>query len=151
MPCLRAWGFESPLWHRDYRGAMPSVEIVPFEDGHAAGVARLCTTVQWPSLTQADTVRAVCTAPGSSAYVAVHDGTVVGWAQALGDGVLQSHLSFVAVHPDHRRRGIARLLTVATFQATHTARMDLITDAGEEFYASFEHRRMTGFRIYPGA
>jgi len=76
---------------------------------------------------------------------------VVGWAQALGDGVLQSHLSFVAVHPDHRRRGIARLLTVATFQATRTKRMDLITDSAAVFYEAFEHRRMQGFRIYPGA
>jgi ribosomal protein S18 acetylase RimI-like enzyme len=93
----------------------------------------------------------VSTAPGSSAYVAVHEGEVVGWAQALGDGVLQSHLSFVAVHPDHRRRGIARLLTVATFQATGTLRMDLITDTAQDFYGTFEHRRMHGFRIYPGA
>lgn len=75
----------------------------------------------------------------------------VGWAQALGDGVLQSHLSFLAVHPDHRRRGIARLLTVATFQATGTLRMDLITDDAEAFYETFEYRRMHGFRIYPGA
>jgi ribosomal protein S18 acetylase RimI-like enzyme len=130
---------------------MASVEIIPFEEGHAVGVARLCATVQWPSLRDPEVVLAVCTAPGSSAYVAIEDGVVVGWAQALGDGVLQSHLSFVAVHPDHRRRGIARLLTVATFQATHTLRMDLITDAGEEFYASFGHRRMHGFRIYPGS
>ena len=130
---------------------MSRVEIVPFEDVHARGIARLCTTVQWPSLTDPDTVRAVCTAPGSSAYVALVGGRVVGWAQALGDGVLQSHLSFVAVHPEHRRRGIARLLTVATFQATHTKRMDLITDAAEPFYEAFEHRRMHGFRIYPGA
>ena len=129
---------------------MSRVEIVPFEDVHARGVARLCTTVQWPSLTDPGTVRAVCTAPGSSAYVALVGGRVVGWAQALGDGVLQSHLSFVAVHPDHRRRGIARLLTVATFQATHTKRMDLITDSAESFYEAFEHRRMHGFRIYPG-
>ena len=130
---------------------MSSVEIVPFEDRYAPGIARLSTTVQWPSLTEPATVRAVCTAPGSSAYVALVDGTVVGWAQALGDGVLQSHLSFVAVHPDHRRRGIARLLTVATFQATHTVRMDLITDSAVPFYEAFEHRRMHGFRIYPGA
>jgi ribosomal protein S18 acetylase RimI-like enzyme len=130
---------------------MGPVEIVPFEDEHAAGVARLCTRVQWPSLRRPETVRAVCTAPGSSSYVAVQGGEVVGWAQALGDGVLQSHLSFVAVHPDHRRRGIARLLTVATFQATRTLRMDLISDSAEDFYASFEHRRMHGFRIYPGA
>ena len=134
-----------------HRAHVSAVQIVPFEDGHADGIARLSSTVQWPSLTTAGTVRAVCTAPGSSAYVALVDGEVVGWAQALGDGVLQSHLSFVAVHPDHRCRGIARLLTVATFQATHTLRMDLITDSAEGFYETFTHRRMHGFRIYPGA
>ncbi len=130
---------------------MRTVEIRPFEDGDAQGIARLATAVQWPSLTDADVVRRVCTAPGSVAYVAVADGTVVGWAQALGDGVLQSHLSFLAVLPEHRRRGIARLLTVATFQATGTVRMDLITDDAEAFYETFEHRRMHGFRLYPGA
>lgn len=130
---------------------MSSVEIVPFEAEHAAGIARLCTTVQWPSLSDAGIVLEVCTAPGSSAYTAVLDEDVVGFAQALGDGVLQSHLSFLAVHPDHRRRGIARLLTVATFQATHTKRMDLITDDAEGFYESFEHKTMAGYRIYPGA
>jgi ribosomal protein S18 acetylase RimI-like enzyme len=128
-----------------------TVEIRPFEDADAEGIARLATMVQWPSLADAGVVRKVCTAPGSSAYVAVDEGVVVGWAQALGDGVLQSHLSFLAVHPGHRRRGIARLLTVATFQATGTLRMDLITDDGEAFYETFEHRRMCGFRIYPGA
>lgn len=130
---------------------MSSVEIVPFEDDHARGIARLATTVQWPSLTDPAVVRRVCTAPGSSAYTALVDGQVVGFAQALGDGVLQSHLSFLAVHPDHRRRGIGRLLTVATFQATGTKRMDLITDRAEGLYESFEHKRMSGFRIYPGA
>ena len=90
--------------------------------------------------------------PGAVAYVADVDGEVVGWAQAMGDGVLQSHLGFLAVHPDHRRRGIGRLLVTATFQATATKRMDLITDAASApFYATFAHRAMTGFRIYPGA
>ena len=51
----------------------------------------------------------------------------------------------------HRRRGIARLLVVATFQATGTLRMDLITDSADGLFAAFEHRRMSGFRIYPGA
>jgi ribosomal protein S18 acetylase RimI-like enzyme len=128
-----------------------TVEIRPFEDHDARGIARLATTVQWPSLTDPDVVRRVCTAPGSAAYVAVEDGRLVGFAQALGDGVLQSHLSFLAVHPDHRRRGIARLLTVATFQATGTARMDLVTEDAEAFYETFAHRRMTGYRLYPGA
>jgi ribosomal protein S18 acetylase RimI-like enzyme len=128
-----------------------TVDIRPFEDDDAPDIARLSTTVQWPSLTDPDVVRRVCTAPGSSAYVAHDGGAVVGWAQALGDGVLQSHLSFVAVHPDHRRRGIARLLVVATFQATGTKRMDMITDNADGFYERFEHKRMSGFRIYPGA
>ena len=132
-------------------GGMTSVEIVPFEDGHAPGIARLCTTVQWPSLSDPAVVLKVCTAPGSSAYTAVDDGEVVGFAQALGDGILQSHLSFLAVHPDHRRRGIGRLLTVATFQATGTKRMDLITDQAQAFYETFEHKEMLGFRLYPGA
>lgn len=130
---------------------MSSVEILPFEPEHAAGIAELCREVGWPSLKESSTVLAVCTAPGSTAYVALEDGSVVGWAQALGDGVLQSHLSFLAVAPSHRRRGIARLLTVATFQSTHTLRMDLITDSAEGFYESFEHKTMAGYRIYPGA
>ncbi len=128
-----------------------TVDVRPFEDGDAAGIARISTAVQWPSLADPEVVRRVCTAPGASAYVACADGHVVGWAQALGDGVLQSHLGFVAVHPDHRLRGIARLLVVATFQATGTKRMDLITDSAPEFYQSFTHKQMYGFRIYPGA
>lgn len=130
---------------------MTTVDIRPFEDADAPAIARLSTTVQWPSLTDADVVRRVCTAPGCVAYVAEQDGEVVGWAQAMGDGVLQSHLGFVAVHPDQRRRGIARLLVVAAFQATRTKRMDLITDSADGFYESFAHKRMSGFRIYPGA
>jgi ribosomal protein S18 acetylase RimI-like enzyme len=135
---------------------MATVDIRPFEEEDADQVARLSSIVEWPSLTDPDVVRRMCTAPGSVAYVAEEtvdgqSGHVVGWAQALGDGVLQSHLGFVAVHPDHRRRGIGRLLVVATFQATRTKRMDLITDVAQGFYSTFAHKRMSGFRIYPGA
>jgi ribosomal protein S18 acetylase RimI-like enzyme len=131
---------------------MATVDIRPFEDPDAATIARLSTTVQWPSLTNADVVMKVCNAPGAVAYVALSDDRLVGWAQAVGDGVLQSHLSFLAVHPDHRHRGIGRLLAVATFQATGTKRMDLVTDADASgFYERFAHKSMVGFRIYPGA
>jgi ribosomal protein S18 acetylase RimI-like enzyme len=130
---------------------MSSVDIVPFEDEHAPGIARLATIVQWPSLSDPDVVRQVFAAPGSAAYTALLGGEVVGFAQALGDGLLQSHMSFLAVHPAHRRRGIARLLTVATFQATGTKRMDLITGDAKDLYEGFEHTKLSGFRIYPGA
>lgn len=131
---------------------MATVDIRPFAPEDAVDIARLSTTVQWPSLTDASVVERVCTAPGAVAYVAVEADRLVGWAQALGDGVLQSHLGFVAVHPDQRGRGIGRLLVVATFQATRTKRMDLITDpAADGFYEGFVHKRMSGFRLYPGA
>ena len=131
---------------------MATVDIRPFEDPDAATIARLSTTVQWPSLTNAEVVMEVCNAPGSVAYVALSDDRLVGWARAVGDGILQSHLSFLAVHPDHRRRGIGRLLVVATFQATGTKRKDLVTDAeASGFYERFAHKSMVGFRIYPGA
>jgi ribosomal protein S18 acetylase RimI-like enzyme len=135
---------------------MATVDIRPFEERDADQIAALSSIVDWPSLTDPDVVCRMCTAPGSVAYVAEETGDrppgrVVGWAQALGDGVLQSHLGFVAVHPDFRRRGIGRLLVVATFQATRTKRMDLITDVAQGFYATFAHKRMSGFRIYPGA
>jgi ribosomal protein S18 acetylase RimI-like enzyme len=97
-------------------------------------------------------VTQICTAPGAVAYVALAGDRLVGWAQAVGDGVLQSHLSFLAVHPDHRRRGIGRLLVMATFQATGTKRMDLVTDPeASRFYERFAHKSMAGFRLYPGA
>lgn len=132
-----------------------TVDVRPFEAGDAVGVARLATTVQWPSVSDPEVVRRVCEAPGSTSFVAAlergDETVVVGWAQALGDGVLQSHLSFLAVHPEHRRRGIARLLVVATFQSTGTLRMDLVTVAGvESFYERFAHRAMAGYRLYPG-
>lgn len=38
---------------------MGSVEIIPFESGHADGIARLSTTVQWPSLTDPQVVERV--------------------------------------------------------------------------------------------
>ncbi|ANH40293.1 hypothetical protein I601_3895 [Nocardioides dokdonensis FR1436] len=133
---------------------MATVEIRPYDDvdrSDAEAIARLSTSVQWPSLADAEVVHRVCTAPGSAAYVAQSAGRLVGWAQALGDGVLQSHLSFVAVDHEHRGRGIARLLVVAVFQATGTVRMDLVTDGADGLYESFSHTRMHGFRIYPGA
>ncbi|WP_181407700.1 GNAT family N-acetyltransferase [Nocardioides sambongensis] len=128
-----------------------TVDLRPFEPADAAHVARLAGRVGWPSLTDPELVRRICTSPGATSYSAVAGDRVVGWAQALGDGVLQSHLSFLVVDPDHRRHGIGRLLVMATFQATGTKRMDLITEAGEGFYARFAHHAMHGYRLYPGA
>lgn len=63
---------------------------------------------------------------------------------------MQSFLSQLGVSPRHRREGLARALVQATFEATGTERMDLVTDDAEAFYESFPHKMKRGFRIYPG-
>nr|WP_281385954.1 GNAT family N-acetyltransferase [Nocardioides luti] len=98
-----------------------------------------------------DVVRRACTASGVVTRVALDpDGRVVGFAQACGDGEIQSFLAQLAVLASHRRQGIARRLVEDAFAATGTQRMDLVTDDAEAFYASFPHRTKPGFRIYPG-
>jgi ribosomal protein S18 acetylase RimI-like enzyme len=120
-----------------------------FTVDHASGVATVAAEVGWPSLANPATVAAVFTAPGATAAVALCDTTVVGFVQALSDGHLQAHLSFLAVLPSHRRHGIARQLTEMVFTATGAQRIDLITDEADNFYQSLPHKRMSGYRIYP--
>ncbi|HEV2363325.1 MAG TPA: GNAT family N-acetyltransferase [Caulobacteraceae bacterium] len=114
------------------------------------GVLRLCELEQWPGLRD-DPERAnrVLTAPGVTTFVAVEAGAVVGFAQLQSDGEIQAHLSQIAVHPDHRRRGIGRELIVRALREAGGKRIDLITEAAEEFYAALPHFRRPGFRLYP--
>ncbi|GAA3090225.1 GNAT superfamily N-acetyltransferase [Kribbella aluminosa] len=55
----------------------------------------------------------------------------------------------MAVHRSYRRKGVGRALLEYAAPLTGALRVDLVTDTAEEFYASFEHRRFSGFRIYP--
>lgn len=126
------------------------VEIVAYEDAHAAGIAALCDQLGWTSFADPGTVRTASTAPGVIVRVAVDGGTVVGFAQALGDTVVQSYLSNLAVAAPYRRRGIAQRLTEAAFAATGTKRMDLVTDDADDFYRALPHSIKRGYRLYPG-
>ncbi len=122
-----------------------------FEEGHLTGVVALCRAEGWPSFGDdpALALRAL-TAPGVAAVVAVAGREVVGFAEGQGDGVLQGHLSLIAVRADQRRKGIARALIAALFERMGVQRMDLITDSDDAaFYAALPHRAMRGFRIYP--
>src|SRR5208282_1874207 len=87
------------------------------------------------------------TAPGVTTFVAVEAGVVVGFAQLQSDGEIQAHLSQIAVHPDHRRKGIAQELIVQALRAAGGERIDLITDDAEDFYAALPHFRRPGFRL----
>jgi GNAT superfamily N-acetyltransferase len=133
------------------RGDDPMPTFRPYQRGDLRAVIGLCQLEAWPSF-PADPERAhrAMTAPGVTTMVAM-DGAagVVGFACLQSDGEIQAHLSLIAVHPGHRRRGIARALIGEALRVAGGERIDLVTDSAEGFYASLAHRRMAGFRIYP--
>lgn len=124
--------------------------VTQYEEGHLSGVLALCEAEGWPSL-PADPARAhaVLTAPGVTSVVALDGELVVGFAYLQSDGYIQAHLSQMAVHREYRRKGIGRALVEYAVPLTGAQRVDLVTDSANDFYASFEHRTFSGFRIYP--
>ncbi|MEP9384972.1 GNAT family N-acetyltransferase [Nocardioides sp. KR10-350] len=129
------------------------VEILPYDplpySVHTAGVGALCAALGWPSLTDPDLCRRVLSGPGVVARIAVDGSAVVGFGYGMGDGALQSYLAQLAVTPAYRRRGIARRLVEAIYDATGTQRMDLLTDDAQAFYEAMPHQTKPGYRIYP--
>jgi len=116
------------------------------------GIISLCEAEGWPSYT-ADRENTWCalTAPGVSTVVAVETGQVVGFAQMQSDGMIQAHLSLIAVARHHRRQGIGRRLVEEALVRGGGKRVDLLSEGGEGFYQSFSHRQLPGFRIYPAS
>jgi len=128
------------------------LDYVAFSESHLPGVIALCEAEGWPSF-PADPARALraLTAPGVVAVVALDDGEVVGFAQMLTDGQIQAYLCDLAVATEARRAGVGRRLVEEAFARSGAQRVDLLAlDESEEFYGSFDHRTMPGYRIYPG-
>jgi GNAT superfamily N-acetyltransferase len=113
-------------------------------------VVELCVAEGWPSYPE-DLARAhrALTAPGATSVVAVDDDRVVGFAHMLSDGEIQAFLSNIVVAGSHRRQGIARGLIAAALDRAGGIRVDLITETADAFYQSLEHKRSSGYRIYP--
>ena len=127
------------------------VLYLPGERQHLAGVMRLCRDEGWPSYTaDPELVWSALAAPGSHTVVAVSSDSVLGFAQLQTDGLIQAHLTIIAVDRQFRRRGIGRRLVEEAFRRSGAQRVDLLsTEGAEAFYESFEHRRFPGYRIYP--
>ena len=129
-----------------------AIGFVAFTEEHLSGVLRLCEAEGWPTL-PADPARALraLTAPGVVTVVAIEDGEVVGFAQMLTDGEIQAYLCDVAVATPVRGRGVGKKLVEEAFARSGAQRVDLLAvDESEDFYRSFRHRKMPGYRIYPG-
>lgn len=137
------------------------VEIVRFDETHLQAVLDLCRAQGWPSLPE-DAGRALraLTAPGVSTAVALDPGlssveplaapSVVGFAQAMGDGEIQAYLALVLVSELRRGEGIGRMLVRAVAEMAGGTRVDVLSDEGSTaFYESFAHKVMPGYRVYP--
>jgi ribosomal protein S18 acetylase RimI-like enzyme len=131
--------------------AEEDMEYVAIDRRYLDGVMRLCEAEGWPSYTSAaEQTWRTLTAPGSCTMVAVESDHVVGFVQLQSDGVVEAHLSLIAVARDRRRRGIGRRLIEEAFARSGAQRIDLVsTEGAEDFYRSFAHRAFPGFRIYP--
>lgn len=128
-----------------------TMHIRRYNEPDLPAILALCRQEGWPSLIE-NPLRAnrVLTAPGVTTMVADEDGMVIGFAQIQSDGEVQAHLSLIAVHADHRRRGIARILIERGLKEAGGLRLDLITDGAANFYGALPHIKMTGYRLYPG-
>jgi GNAT superfamily N-acetyltransferase len=115
-----------------------------------ADVVALCAAEPWPSYVKDPqrTWRGL-TAPGVNTIVAVEDGRVIGFAQMLGDGEIAAFLSLLLVAADRRRQGIGKQLVEEAYKRCGAERVDLVTDDAAEFYRSFVHHELIGFRIHP--
>lgn len=65
------------------------------------------------------------------------------------DGVIQAHLSLIAVNAAHRGKGVGRRLVEQALRHSGGQKVDLLSATAAEFYRSFAHKEMPGFRIYP--
>jgi ribosomal protein S18 acetylase RimI-like enzyme len=128
-----------------------SVALVGYTNEHLPGIVRLCEEQGWPSL-PADPQRAgrALSGPGVVTVVAVEDGEVVGFAQALTDGAIQAYLSLLLVGTATRGRGVGRELVRETLGRSGAERIDLFSEyESEGFYRAFRHRAFPGYRLYP--
>jgi GNAT superfamily N-acetyltransferase len=129
------------------------VRIATFDVPHLAGVLALCEREGWSTYpADPDRARIALLAPGAVTVVAVEGNElggeeVLGFAHAFGDG-LRAYLSELLTARHRRGEGIGRALVSAVFERTGAARLDLVTDTAEDFYAALPHRRFTGFRLY---
>jgi cytidylate kinase/predicted N-acetyltransferase YhbS len=125
------------------------VRCRPYERRDLPAVLRLHEDEGWPSL-PGDPERAhrALTNPGVIALVA-DDGTeVVGFAYLLTDGEHQAYLANLVVDRGRRSQGIGTALVESVFDASGAERLDLLSVA-DDFYESFAHRRLPGFRLFP--
>jgi ribosomal protein S18 acetylase RimI-like enzyme len=126
------------------------VHLVAYEEAHLPAVIRLCAAEGWPSLaSDPERARRSLAAPGVIAVVAVDGDEVVGFASLLTDGEIETYLATLVVAAAARGQGVGRQLVEESFARAGVERMDVLSlPESEDFYRTFPHRPLQGFRLY---
>jgi GNAT superfamily N-acetyltransferase len=141
--------------HSPMPGMYQLIERVATADEYRA----LCVSVGWGEIINFEAARTAL--PHSLYGVVVARGDhIIGMGRIVGDGAIFYYIQDVAVHPDHQRQGVGKLILRALVtwindHAPEKAFVGLFADHGKEaFYEQFgfaEHRdALTGmFAVTP--
>lgn len=112
-------------------------------EGYHDGITEVYTSNGWGSAYDQEMIKQMF--GGGYYLVAISSQGVAGFLRAFTDGVCVTHLSEVAVHPKHQRKGIANLLLTRFMQdLAHTTIYAETMDAPSETLMS-KH----GFKYRP--
>jgi ribosomal protein S18 acetylase RimI-like enzyme len=127
------------------------IDITAFGTGELSHVVALCAGEGWSDYAEdaGRTLRAF-TAPGVTTLVASDADRVVGFVSIISDGLVQAHLTVLAVEKAYRGQGIGqRLVTEALARAGGTRLSLLATSGFDQFWEAFPHETMVGYRLTP--
>lgn len=123
------------------------VEIVPFERGHLVAAIAIFGEERWAYAEDEQRTWRALTAPGSQTLAATAaGGELLGLAQTMSDGEIQTFLAILIVAQAHRGRGVGQALVAAVLRRSPGIRLDLISEA-DGFYEKLGFTRMSGFRL----
>jgi predicted N-acetyltransferase YhbS len=122
------------------------VEIVPFARKHLAGAMEIFAEERWAYAQDGERTWRALSAPGTETLVAVGEERVLGLAQTMGDGEIQTFLAALIVARASRGAGVGRALVAAAVARNKGIRLDLISEA-DGFYEELGFSRMSGFRL----
>jgi ribosomal protein S18 acetylase RimI-like enzyme len=132
-------------------GQSGSVDVVRYrEEEHLDEVLAIARAQGWITFcgNPGRAARAM-RAPGVTALVAIEDGRVRGFAQAVGDGAISGYLCMLLVAAEARGRGIGKALVERSQVETGVLRLDLLSsDRAMSLYERFPHNQIPGFRLY---
>jgi ribosomal protein S18 acetylase RimI-like enzyme len=127
------------------------IDITPFGRGDLSHVVALCAGEGWTDYAEdPDRAFKALTAPGVTTLVASDADRVVGFVSIHSDGLIQAHLTVLAVEKAYRGQGIGQRLVTEALRRGGGERLNLLATSGfDQFWEAFPHETMVGYRLIP--